>query len=101
MAQATNSTLRGFICYNDFDYGKQITLPSSMSFAAMESNHGNVEIRKLRINCLDGAKEAVNDLLDFSVAKIPAATGLEYLEFYDWRSSVVEVEPEILTLLAY
>lgn len=48
---------------------------------------------------LDGSKGASNELLDFSVDKVPD-TGLDRISFSGWKASVGEVEPEILTLLA-
>ena len=76
MAKSTNApTLRGRLIYNMKDYDA----PSDMSYAGMQDAFPNLQVTSLYLADLDGSPEAVNNLLDFSVEKIPIATGLKKL----------------------
>ena len=65
----------------------------------MQAQTGDIRITDLQIWELSGSKEAANELLDFLIDKCPGR-GLARIYFYGWRSYVIEVEPELLTLLA-
>ena len=65
----------------------------------MQAQTGDIRITSLKIEYLSGSKEAANDLLDFLIDKCPDR-GLTEITFEGWTSSVPEVEPELLTLLA-
>ena len=76
-----------------------IELPLPISWAAMEAAHGDLEIREFYIKNSSGSKEAVNELLDFSVMKV-TDNGFWLVEFDGIAKSVRVIETEILTLVA-
>ena len=49
---------------------------------------------------MSGSKEAVNELLDFSVERVADDSSLEKIVFAGVEEEVAEIEPEILTVLA-
>ena len=49
---------------------------------------------------MSGSKEAVNELLDFSVERVADDSSLEKIGFDGVKKEVAEIEPEILTVLA-
>ena len=49
---------------------------------------------------MSGSKEAVNELLDFSVERVADDSSLQGLAFSEINKEVAEIEPEILTVLA-
>ena len=91
--------LQGLVKYNE----QLITLPSPMSFQAMQERYGGIQIKNLRIgksdNRMQGSEMAFNELLDSSVEIVPDTTGLHKLWFSAWDESVGEIEPEILAHL--
>ena len=70
-----------------------------MSFPTLEKTQASAEITDLYIHGMDGSTEALNEFLDFTVDKVPAA-GLHKIHFISWQASVGELEPSIPTLLA-
>lgn len=65
----------------------------------MENATGNKFINNLRMRFIDGRPEAVNELLHFALTRIPDQ-GFKEIWFRDWKASVTEIEPELLTELA-
>ena len=95
MTQCQNSNLSGNVGINR----KLVELPTPFSWTAMQDQTGDIRITDLQIDNLDGSKEAANELLDFLIDKCPDR-GLTKICFGDWKSTVTEVEPELLTMLA-
>ena len=66
----------------------------------MLAEHSDTKIVDLWFLNLSGSKEAVNELLDFSVERVAEDSSLETIEFISVQKEVAEIEPEILTVLA-
>ena len=96
MTECTNPTVIGGVFYN----GKKISIPRPFSRDAMLAAHGNTKIVDLIFSGLSGSKEAVNELLDFSVDRIANDSSLHTLYFQNVTQEVAEIETEILTVLA-
>ena len=100
MHQCSNPTLNGRFYYN----GQEITLPSPMSFAAMQEKFGDIEITSFKIGVNDfgytttGSTEALNEFLDFTVERIPAY-GLSEIIFSGFDGTLGYIEPAIQTVL--
>ena len=94
MAQCQNFHLTGDIIIN----GSPHVLCSLFPKEGMQTQAGNIQITDLMIFNLSGSKEAANELVDFLIDKCPDR-GLNRINFVGWKSSVTEVEPELLTLL--
>ena len=66
----------------------------------MLAEHSDTKIVDLYFRSLSGSKEAVNELLDFSVERVADDSSLERIWFDGVKKEVEEIEPEILTVLA-
>lgn len=97
MAECQNVRLAGLIKHN---YAKELRLPSPFSWSAMQAQSGDLRIHDLEVwNLSSGSKEVANELLDFLIEKCNDR-GLSRICFTNTDSSVTEIEPQLITLLA-
>ena len=66
----------------------------------MLAAHSDTTIVILFFTNLSGSKEAINELLDFSVERVADDSSLRTICFDSVQKEVAEIEPEILTVLA-
>ena len=77
MTECTNATDTGKVWYNE----KQTWLPSPFTRDAMLAAHSDTKIVDLGIGYLSGSKEAVNEVLDFSVERVADDSSLHTIQF--------------------
>ena len=77
MTECTNPSVTGEVYYNL----ERISLPSPFSRDAMLAQHSDTKIVDLYFIDLCGSKEAVNELLDFSVERVADDSSLHTIEF--------------------
>ena len=95
MAQCADATITGMVQFND----NQIELPTPFTWAAMKRNTGaDTVATKINLQRLNGAAEAVSELLDFTVKMIPPE-GLESVYFENWEA-ITGLELDILAMMA-
>ena len=76
-----------------------MTLPSPFSKQALREAVCYRDLIVLRLSEISGDQEAVNELLDVINEKVHDST-LKQISFNSWRSTVTEIESELLTLFA-
>ena len=71
-----------------------------MSYYSFFSLHHTKEISSLKVSCLDGDAKEANDLFYFTFDRIKTPNGLRSIYFIVCEKSVLELLPEIFTVLA-